>query len=85
MAKTSISIDDEDLAWLRRRARRAHGGNLSAAIAEATRLLRHHEALGELLDRVGAPMLTEGELRSLAAELDAPPRARRAKRRGRAA
>lgn len=85
MAKTSISLDDADLEWLRRRAERVHGGNLSAAIAEAARLLRHHEAMGALLDRFAAPMLTDEESRAIAAELDAPARAARGKRRRRAA
>jgi hypothetical protein len=58
MAKVSISIDDADLRWLRTRARRLHGGNLSAAVAEGTRLVRHNEALGALLDQLGAPELS---------------------------
>ena len=79
MAKVSISIDDADLQWLKRRAKRVHGGNLSAAVAEGTQLVRHHEALGALLDDLGAPMLTTAEIDSLAAELDgkAQPRRRR--------
>lgn len=70
MSKISISIEDSDLKWLKKRARRVHGGNLSAAIAEGTRLVRHREALGELLDVLGAPTLTASELAEVAAELD---------------
>lgn len=70
MAKVSISIDDADLAWLKRRARRLHGGNLSAAVAEGTRLVRHNEALGELLDELGAPELTPSELEAITAEIE---------------
>lgn len=69
MAKVSISIDDADLAWLKRRAARVHGGNLSAAIAEGTRLLRHNEALGALLDDLGAPILSPEELEQIDREL----------------
>ena len=58
MAKLSISIDDADLRWVKQRARRLHGGNLSAAIAEGTRILRHNEALGAMLDKLGAPELS---------------------------
>lgn len=83
MAKTSISVDDTDLAWLRKRAKRLHGGNLSAAVAEGTQLLRHLDAMASLLDRLGVPRLGEAELAEVAAELDAP--APRAKRRKRAA
>ena len=48
----SISVDPNDLKWLRRRAK-LRGGNLSAVIAEATRLLRQREARERLLDRFG--------------------------------
>jgi hypothetical protein len=70
MAKVSISIDDADLKWLKRRARRIHGGNLSAAVAEGTRLVRHNEALGALLDKLGAPELSPDERAKLTEELD---------------
>ena len=73
MAKVSISIDDADLRWLRLRARRLHGGNLSAAVAEGTRLIRHNEALGTLLDELGAPELSPAETEALSAELDGRP------------
>ena len=48
--KVSISVDADDLKWLRRRAKR-RGGNLSAVFAEATRLLRQREARERLLER----------------------------------
>jgi len=50
--KVSISVDADDLRWLRRRAKR-RGGNLSAVIAEATKLLRQREARERLLKRFG--------------------------------
>ncbi len=82
MAKMSISIDDADLEWLKQRAARVHGGNLSAAVSEATRLLRHNEALGALLDTLGAPRLSPAELDATLAELDgrAAPRTKRRRR-----
>lgn len=82
MAKLSISIPDDDLRWLRRRARRLHGGNVSAAISEQTRLARHHEALGAMLDGMGVPTLSERESDALVAEIDGrrAPSARRRKR-----
>lgn len=83
MAKVSISIDDADLQWLKRRARRLYGGNLSAAVAEGTRLARHREALGALLDELRAPVLSDTEVEALVAELDGP--MRKGKRRRRAA
>jgi hypothetical protein len=51
--KVSISVDADDLKWLKRRAKR-RGGNLSAVIAEATRLLRQREAREHMLERFGA-------------------------------
>jgi hypothetical protein len=50
--KVSISVDANDLKWLRRRARQ-RGETLSALFAEATRMLRHQEARDRLLDRFG--------------------------------
>lgn len=78
MAKVSISVDDADLAWLKERAARLHGGNLSAALAEGTRLLRHQEALTALLDDLGAPTLSPAELEALSGELDGRGPSRRA-------
>jgi hypothetical protein len=85
MAKVSISIDEDDLKWLKQRAKRLHAANLSAAIAEGTRLLRHNEALGKLLDDLGAPELSPAELAAVGAELQGISPARPAKRRTRAA
>jgi hypothetical protein len=50
--KVSISVGRDDLKWLRQRAKRS-GGNLSAVIAEATRLLRQREARERLVARFG--------------------------------
>jgi hypothetical protein len=41
--KLSISIDRHDLALLRKRAKRASGGNISAAISETIRLAQEWE------------------------------------------
>jgi hypothetical protein len=50
--RVSISVDANDLKWLRRRAKQ-RGGNLSAVFAEATRLLRQREARDRLFARFG--------------------------------
>jgi len=60
--KISVSIDDAELAWLKRRARHAHGGNLSAAMTEAARLLRRHEALRAFLKSERVPQLSPKEI-----------------------
>ena len=39
----SVSVNPEDVAILRKRAKRLHGGNVSAAIGDAAELLRVEE------------------------------------------
>lgn len=50
--KISVSIDSDELAWLRKRAAR-RGGNLSSVVTEAARLLRQQEARQAVLRRLG--------------------------------
>lgn len=85
MAKTSISIDADDLAWLRKRARKHHKGNLSAAVAEGTKILRQHEELRRLLDDMNAPQLNDADRARLDRELDGRPARGRSRRGKRAA
>ena len=66
----SISLPPEPLRLLRSRAKRMHGGNLSAAIAEAAETLRLEEArqaLAEDLDEALGP-LTAATRRSVDTE-----------------
>jgi hypothetical protein len=66
--KVSISVDPNDLKWLRRRAK-LRGGNLSAVIAEATRVLRQREARERLLDRLGEDaVVSSAEAEAIRAE-----------------
>jgi hypothetical protein len=60
--KISITLDDADLSWLRRRAKKVHGGNLSAVMAEAARILRKQEALRAFLDEEGVARLSADAL-----------------------
>lgn len=83
MAKTSISIDAADLKWLRAWARKHHKGNLSAAVAEGTKILRQHDNLRKVLDEMGVPELTDTDRARIDRELDGPPKLR--SRRGRRA
>jgi hypothetical protein len=80
--KISVTIERADLAWLRRRAKRLHGGNLSAAIAEATCTLRRQEALRAFLDEEGVPRLDAAELAEITSEWAAPRGAHPKRRRG---
>ena len=66
--KISISVASDELKWLRQRAKR-RGGNLSAVIAEATRLLRQREARERLLERFGkSAEVTDAEAAAIRAE-----------------
>lgn len=75
--KVSVSLDRDDLAALRKRARDSFGGNLSAAFAEAARWLRQREARRRLIDQLGGPTLTP----EIAAAIDAEQEGRRPSRK----
>jgi hypothetical protein len=77
--KVSVSIDRDDLLVLRRRARTAHHGNLSAAFAEAARWIRQREARLGLVDLLGGPALTPPTAAAIDAEQSGEVRARRSK------
>ena len=78
--KVSISLQADDLAWLRARAKRK-GGNLSAELAEATRLLRQSEARHGLLQLLGdAADMTPEEADAIRREWDGTPASRTARR-----
>lgn len=53
--KISISVNREDLNILKKRAKRLHGGNVSAVIAEIIARAKEQELLTELLDWLGGP------------------------------
>ena len=84
--KITISVEARELAWVEAHARRAHGGNVSAAFLDGVHALRRREALGDFLRLSGAPMLTPDEVTAVLAEIrgaEAKPKRRR--RAGRAA
>ena len=77
-------MDDADLVWLRRRAKRVYGGNLSAAVAEAARMLRKQEALRSFLDKEHVAKLSAAELSEIQNEWRGPARRARGARKKRA-
>ncbi len=81
VAKVSVTIDKDKLRMLRKRAKRLHGGNLSAVIDEATEHLRRLEAMDAFLDHVGAPHLTPKEMEAIHAEWRGEGKPKRRKRR----
>lgn len=78
--KVSVSLDADDVAVLRRRARESYGGNLSAAFSEAARWIRQREARRRLVDMLGGPMLTPDMTSAIDAEQAAGPGPARRKR-----
>jgi hypothetical protein len=72
--KISVSLDREDLRTFRRRAKAVFGGNLSASLSEAARLLRQREARDRLIDWLGGPTLTPEIAAALEAEQAGGPR-----------
>jgi hypothetical protein len=90
--KISISLDREDLAALKKRAKRLYRGNVSAVIAELAADARLLEGMTELVTWLGGPTLTDEDRTAIDRELrgdppatrkrSAPPRAtKRVKRR----
>lgn len=83
----SISLSPADLTTLQRRAKRLHGGNVSAAVGDAAELLRLEEnrrALAAALERELGPLDPDLARAILLESTGAIPPVRRRKR-GRAA
>lgn len=59
--KVSVSLDEDDLAWLRRQAKRRRK-SLSAVLSESVRQARRERALDEVLRWLDAPKLTLEQL-----------------------
>lgn len=72
--KVSVSLDEDDLAALKRCAKASHGGNLSAAFAEAARIIRQREARRRLIELLGGPTLTPEAAAAIDAEVAGGPR-----------
>jgi hypothetical protein len=72
--KVSVSLDQDDLAALKRRAAESYGGNLSAAFSEAARWVRQREARRRLIEDLGGPTLTSEAAAAIDAEQEGGPR-----------
>jgi hypothetical protein len=72
--KISVSLDKDDVKALRRHAKEAYGGNLSAAVSEVVRGLRQRQAMAELLEMLGGVNLTDRKRAAIDAELAGGPR-----------
>lgn len=81
--KVSLSVRNEDLRILKDRAKRLHGGNVSAVFAELIATLKRQEAWEKAVAWYGEPItMTAGERETIDAELRGTPA--RPKRRRRA-
>ena len=72
--KVSVSLNPEDIAALKRRAKESYEGNLSAAFSEAARWIRQQEARRRLIERLGGPSLTPDAAAAIDAEQAGGPR-----------
>ncbi len=67
--KISISLHREDLKALKKRAKRLHGGNVSAVITELAADAGLLEGMNELVDWLGGPSLTNDDRERLDREM----------------
>ena len=76
--KISVSLQATAAASLRKRAKRLHGGNLSAVVAELAADAALLEGMHELVGQLGGPVLTDEIRRELDLEWTrSVPRARK--------
>jgi len=73
--KISVSVNSEDLAWAKKRAKRLRK-SLSSIVSEALQRERQLEAGWQLLDELGTDDITEADLEGIRKELGWPPIAR---------
>ncbi len=64
----SISVTNEDLRRLERRARRLYGGNISAVIHEIAEHAERQDAIDRLWSSLGEPTVTDKERKAIMAE-----------------
>lgn len=72
--KVSVSLDKADVAALKRHAKESFEGNLSAAFAEAAKMLRQREARRRVIEKLGGPSLTGEAAVAIDAEQEGGPR-----------
>lgn len=68
--KVSLSVNREDLAMLKKRAKRLHGGNVSAVFADLIAEIRRREAWDRAVAWYGEPLvMTDAEKTAIDREL----------------
>lgn len=66
--KVSVSLAEDDLKILRRRAKRLYDGNLSAVIHELAQKAKRQEAMERVIVSLGGHSLTDEDRRAIDAE-----------------
>jgi hypothetical protein len=80
--KVSLSINREDLAILKKRAKRLHGGNVSAVFGDLIAEIKRREAWDRALAWFGEPIqLSAGERDAIDRELLGTARSRGARKK----
>lgn len=80
--KVSLSVNREDLAMLKKRAKRLHGGNVSAVFADLIAEIRRREAWDRAVAWYGEPIvLTDDEKTAIDRELLGTGRSKRPRKR----
>jgi macrodomain Ter protein organizer (MatP/YcbG family) len=74
--KVSISVSSDDLRTLSARAKRLHGGNVSAVVHEMVDALRRLEAADQVLAMLGGDRVSEQDMQKVRDEVAAAPRRR---------
>lgn len=59
--KVSVSVNKDDLVMLKKRAKRLHGGNVSAVFADLIAEIRRREAWDRAVAWYGAPIVLNDE------------------------
>ncbi len=80
--KVTISLDADVIGWVKRHARREHGGNVSASVADCVEAMRRREHLRTFLRMSGAPTLSADEVARLLTEIRGDQRTAKVGRRG---
>jgi hypothetical protein len=61
--KVSLSVHEDDLKMLKERAKRVHGGNVSAVFGDLIARIRREEALQKAFEWYGEPIVLTDEER----------------------
>ena len=80
-ATFSISVDEATQRILKEEAKRSYDGNVSALVTAIAKEAKRQSALDWLLQRAGAPQMTDAARDALLAEIDGKPTSKKRARR----